>query len=440
MKKFFTTLLMLAALVGMNAQENVNVWILGNVGDQGWDPSVGTLMEYVGDDTYEYEGHFKSSSYFSFTTMLGATSSDWDIIRPYRFGATFNDFSVEDLLGEPIACGEYGESADNAFLIVKGGNYKITLILEEDNRLVMIEREEEDPEVPPTPGGIFILGEVNGHGWEPSQGVAMDSIAQNIFTATVNVTDSAAYFGFTHALATTLGNWASIAPYRFAAADSAMAYVELGKGMQLSADGESNYSFTIAPGYYNIKLDLNERLMFVEEAQKEDAMYIIGNEPFGNWDPANPMKMAKNGNVYTAEATINGDVWFIFSDEFGSWDAVNARRFGPESADEDQVINPDEDVTTQLSTGGKSYKITGNGDYVIFFDKENLTFKFASKDQPGMRGDLTGDEVVDVDDLNMLINIMLNKHDMMPAADLSGDGIADVDDLNILINIMLGKD
>lgn len=180
MKKFFTTLVMLAAMVGMNAQDNV--WILGNVGDQGWDPSVGTQMEYVGDATYEYQGHFNASSYFSFTTMLAETSSDWDAIRPYRFGAEYNDFSVESLLGEPIACGDFDVSADNAFLITKAADYKITLIMEEDSRLVMIERlSEPDPVEPPTPGGIFILGAVNGNSWEPSVGVKMDSIANNTF-------------------------------------------------------------------------------------------------------------------------------------------------------------------------------------------------------------------------------------------------------------------
>ncbi len=436
MKKFFTTLVMLAAMVGMNAQDNV--WILGNVGDQGWDPSVGTQMEYVGDATYEYQGHFNASSYFSFTTMLAETSSDWDAIRPYRFGAEYNDFSVESLLGEPIACGDFDVSADNAFLITKAADYKITLIMEEDSRLVMIERlSEPDPVEPPTPGGIFILGAVNGNSWEPSVGVKMDSIANNTFVANVSIVDSVANFSFTHALATTIGDWASISEYRFAALEGQNEVV-LGEAMPLSDDGVSEPSFSLVQGYYTITLDMNARTMTVVAAQKEDAMYIIGNEPFGNWDPANPMKMTKNGNVYTAEATINGDVWFIFSDDFGSWDAVNARRFGPESADEDQVVNPDEQVTTQLSTGGKSYKITGNGDYVITFDKENLTFQFTTKGA-GKLGDLNGDDAVDVDDMNIIINIMLGKAEKTAAADLNGDDAVDVDDMNIIINIMLGK-
>ena len=440
MKKVITTLLMLAAMVGMNAQENV--WILGNVGDQQWDPSVGTQMEYVGDATYEYEGHFNASSYFSFTMMLGETSNDGDLIRPYRFGAEYNDFKVEGLLGEPIACGELDVSADNAFLITLAADYKITLIMEEDSRLVMIERlNEPDPVEPPTPGGIFILGEVNGNSWEPSVGVKMDSIADNTFVANVTIADSVASFSFTHALATTIGDWASISDYRFAALEGQNEVV-LGEAMPLSDDGVSEPSFSLVEGYYTITLDMNARTMTVVAAEKEDAMYIIGNEPFGNWDPANPMKMVKVGgedsSLYTAEATINGDVWFIFSDEFGSWGAVNARRFGPESAEEDQVINPDEEVTTQLSTSNKSYKLTGNGDYVIFFDKANLTFKFASKN-PGVIGDVDGSGVVDVDDLNIVINIMLNKTDKVDAADLNNDGNVDVEDMNMVINIMLGK-
>ena len=142
--------------------------------------------------------------------------------------------------------------------------------------------------------------------------------------------------------------------------------------------------------------------------------------------------------VYESKLNAYGSEMFIFSDDFGSWDAVNARRFGPESAEEDQVVNPDEQVTTQLSTGGKSYKITGNGDYVITFDKENLTFQFTTKGA-GKLGDLNGDDAVDVDDMNIVINMMLGKAEKTAEADLNKDGAVDVDDMNTIINIMLGK-
>ncbi len=60
----------------------------------------------------------------------------------------------------------------------------------------------------------------------------------------------------------------------------------------------------------------------------------------------------------------------------------------------------------------------------------------------GVKGDVNGDGAVDVDDMNLVINIMLNKGATMedyPAADVDGSGSVDVDDMNIIINIMLGK-
>ncbi|MBQ7691684.1 MAG: hypothetical protein IJT30_10920 [Muribaculaceae bacterium] len=59
--------------------------------------------------------------------------------------------------------------------------------------------------------------------------------------------------------------------------------------------------------------------------------------------------------------------------------------------------------------------------------------------QPGVKGDLDGNSVVDVDDLNAIINMMLGKAEKTPAADINDDGNVDVDDMNQIINIMLGK-
>ena len=61
-----------------------------------------------------------------------------------------------------------------------------------------------------------------------------------------------------------------------------------------------------------------------------------------------------------------------------------------------------------------------------------------------VRGDVTGEGIVDVDDVNAVINIILGKtepnNDLLRAADLTGEGIVDVDDVNVLINIILGKE
>ncbi len=56
-------------------------------------------------------------------------------------------------------------------------------------------------------------------------------------------------------------------------------------------------------------------------------------------------------------------------------------------------------------------------------------------------GDVNGDGNVDVDDLNLIINIMLDKASLAdwPDADVDGNNNVDIDDLNTVINIMLGK-
>ena len=55
-------------------------------------------------------------------------------------------------------------------------------------------------------------------------------------------------------------------------------------------------------------------------------------------------------------------------------------------------------------------------------------------------GDLNGDKIVDVEDVNAVINIILstnNREGIQANADLNGDEVVDVDDLNIIINFIL---
>ena len=54
-------------------------------------------------------------------------------------------------------------------------------------------------------------------------------------------------------------------------------------------------------------------------------------------------------------------------------------------------------------------------------------------------GDINGDGVVDIFDVNIVINIVLGKTESLDVADVNGDGAVDVTDINAVINIMLGK-
>ena len=59
----------------------------------------------------------------------------------------------------------------------------------------------------------------------------------------------------------------------------------------------------------------------------------------------------------------------------------------------------------------------------------------------GVKGDVTGEGVVDVSDLNIMINVILGietNADYIALSDVTGDGICDVTDLNEEVNIILG--
>ena len=109
------------------------------------------------------------------------------------------------------------------------------------------------------------------------------------------------------------------------------------------------------------------------------AYYIVGNVPFGNWNPAAGVEMTANSDgTYSYTAAINGAVWFVFCDGLdSSWDTFNANyRIGP-STGADQTVEAGGWIDTQKQGNGNgAYKFTGTGgDYVFTLDPVNMKFK-----------------------------------------------------------------
>ncbi len=73
---------------------------------------------------------------------------------------------------------------------------------------------------------------------------------------------------------------------------------------------------------------------------------------------------------------------------------------------------------------------------------DNFTIKYTGgfETQVAIAGDVTGDGMVDISDVNALINMMLGKTSPTPAADINSDGNVDISDVNAVINLMLGKE
>ena len=120
------------------------------------------------------------------------------------------------------------------------------------------------------------------------------------------------------------------------------------------------------------------------------AYYIVGNDPFGNWDPGNGVEMTDNGNgTYSYRATISGSVWFVFASGLDSnWDVFNSSyRFGPSGSDVEVGVN--QWVSTPQG-GDKSYKFTGTGsEYVFIFNPAILKFKIEGYQAPIIIEDYT---------------------------------------------------
>ena len=61
-------------------------------------------------------------------------------------------------------------------------------------------------------------------------------------------------------------------------------------------------------------------------------------------------------------------------------------------------------------------------------------------DDETVSGDINGDNIVDVEDVNAVINIILKLKEINEypgSGDMNGDGIIDVEDVNAIINTIL---
>ena len=183
------------------------------------------------------------------------------------------------------------------------------------------------------------------------------------------------------------------------------------------------------------------------------AIYMVGNDPFGNWNPASGVEMADQGNgVYTLTVNISGTVWFVFADgQDSDWNTFNANyRYGP-AGNGSQEVTLGGEYTTQKSNNNHSYKFTGYGeDYTVTFNLAQLTFSIGEYQEPEppvpdpyslQIGDVNGDGSINIADVTEIIDIILGgnaNYDELRRADVNYDNSVNIADITMLIDHILG--
>lgn len=163
--------------------------------------------------------------------------------------------------------------SDNYVVTVEEpGLYDVTITINPENKEVGCTAVKSG-NFDPITGELYILGEVNGNGWDPSVGVKMDTEDGNIFTATIttageNTDDNDgigySFFAFTTKLSENSGDWSSISGYRIGAIDDDFLLGEdlFGMELELGNFGQSK-SFKIPAGMYDLTINLENKTMII---------------------------------------------------------------------------------------------------------------------------------------------------------------------------------
>ena len=188
--------------------------------------------------------------------------------------------------------------------VEEAGLYDVTFIINPENKDVtynVVKSGDFDPRT----GELYILGQVNGNGWDPSVGFKMDTEDENIFTAQITTAGETpdendgigySFFSFTTKLGENSDDWSSIGGYRIGSVEDGFPLTEdmYGIDIEMGSFGQGN-SFKIPAGTYNLTVNLENKIMVIEKAGEEPP--VEGYKLEKVWELATPFASDMTGDV-----------------------------------------------------------------------------------------------------------------------------------------------
>lgn len=373
MRKSLLLMCAATAIAGLSFQARADLYIIGAVEGAGWSANLGVPMTATATAN-EYEITIQVEGTFGFATQLGANADDWDGLNANRYGAEYDPYP----LSLDVETAMYKNTC--AFSL-NPGEYHIVANLDAMTVTASSTTPVEQPKT------MYICGALDGHTWNPTDGVAMTAGEdEGVFTATVNVTggagdgvDSFGFVGFTSQLSADENDWTTFNANRFgpSAYNQAVA-----PGTEYVMQRNEN-SFGLPGGEYDVTVNLNDNTATFTPTgtinyNYPDTIYLIGNvNGSSEWLPTNGIKIAESestpgeykGNITITDGTDGyfGIGTLLTEDAEGqSWNTFNAARYIPAGND-------------ALTLGeAAELKMTGDASFTITPGNYDLTIKLTS--------------------------------------------------------------
>ena len=317
MKKSFTLFsLLLVTLLSFNA--NAELWLIGAISPDGWNPSKGVAFTQVDENNYtlDLEVTKTGNQYYSLTTMLGANANDWNSIKPYRFGGT--NLKVELDTETELVAGTDDSPYTN---FNKAGTYTFSFNVE--TRIIKVSLKEESQDDPtPFNGTIYITKTSTGNiwAWDNGGNYFEPWPGKDITTLETTTVDGEEYYTFTYT--------------NNEAAPGLIFNDEAGQTSDLTPVDKRVYDYK--GGSQVTFTDMGEVIDLGED------IFVLGEVNGNQWATNVGVQMATEDYItYFTDVAIDGSnsgySYFSFThklaDGDADWDAIAPYRFGAVSND-----------------------------------------------------------------------------------------------------------